>query len=48
MIYWGTDAFNKLAADNPDILLNLAVLIIEGLILFGVGLVLFNRRVEVS
>jgi hypothetical protein len=47
LIYWGTDAFTKLAAGNNDILLNLAVLLLEGALLFGIGLFLFNRRVEV-
>lgn len=46
-IYWGTDAFFKLAANDSDIWLNMAVLMIYGLVMFGVGSVLFSRRVEV-
>lgn len=46
-IYWGTDGFNKLAAGNLDIGLNLVVLLAAGALLFAVGLFLFNRRVEV-
>src|SRR5690606_26571738 len=46
LIYWGTDAFNKLSLGNADILLNLAALLGGGALLFGIGLFLFNRRVE--
>ena len=47
MIYWGTDAFQKLSAGSGDIALNVAVLLAQGGIMFAVGLFLFNRRVEV-
>ncbi len=47
LVFWGMDAFTKLAAGNSDILLNLVVLVVEGVLLFGIGLFLFNRRIEV-
>jgi ABC-type transport system involved in multi-copper enzyme maturation permease subunit len=47
MIYWGTDAYSKLAAGNADILLNMVVLAGQGVLLFIVGLWLFNRRIEI-
>ncbi len=47
LIYWGTDAFQKLAAGNNDVLLNLGVLMAMGIVLFAVGVFLFDRRVEV-
>ncbi len=46
-VYWGRDAFDTLAAGRGDISLNLIVLLIEGVVLFLVGLFLFNRRFEV-
>jgi hypothetical protein len=46
IIYWGRDAFDKLAAGHGDIALNLIVLLGQGLLMFGIGLVLFNRRFE--
>ena len=47
LVYWGMDAFMKLATGNADILLNLLVLTLEGGLLFAIGMFLFNRRVEV-
>jgi ABC-2 type transport system permease protein len=46
-IYWGRDAFEKLAAGVGDTNLNLLVLFVEGVILFLIGLYLFNRKFEV-
>ncbi|MBZ0300817.1 MAG: ABC-2 transporter permease [Anaerolineae bacterium] len=46
LIYWGTDAFGKLAVGSTDIGLNLLALVAAGVVLYGVGLFLFNRRVE--
>jgi ABC-2 type transport system permease protein len=46
-IYWGTNAFGKLSAGQNDILLNVLILIIEGGVLFFVGLWLFNRRADI-
>ncbi len=47
LIYWGRDSLLKLANGNNDILLHLIVLVIQGIIFFGIGTWLFNRRVEV-
>jgi ABC-2 type transport system permease protein len=47
IIYWGTNAFQKLAANQTDIALNLLVLTAFGGILFAAGFWLFNRRLEV-
>ena len=46
LIYWGTDAFNKLSAGDSDILLNLIILVGQGLVFFAIGLVMFSRRGE--
>lgn len=46
MIYWGVDGLQKLSNYNNDIGLNLLVLAIQSLVLFGIGTWLFNRRVE--
>jgi len=45
LIYWGVDAFNKLARGQGDIGLNLIVLFGQGILLFVVGSWLFKRRV---
>ncbi|MGB1287574.1 MAG: ABC transporter permease, partial [Aggregatilineales bacterium] len=47
LIYWGTDAFQKLAAGQGDIVLNLIVLLLQALVFFIIGSWLFERRVEV-
>jgi ABC-type Na+ efflux pump permease subunit len=47
LIYWGTNAFQKLAANQYDIGLNLLVLLAHGVILFGIGFWLFNRRLDI-
>jgi hypothetical protein len=47
ILYWGTNAFQKLAANQTDIGLNLVVLVAFGGILFAIGFWLFNRRLEV-
>lgn len=47
MIYWGTNAFQKLAANQTDIGLNLLVLVAHAVILFGIGFWLFNRRLDI-
>ncbi len=46
-VYWARDAFDTLAAGRGDITLNIIVLFVEGAILFGIGLILFNRKFEV-
>jgi ABC-type transport system involved in multi-copper enzyme maturation permease subunit len=46
-IYWGTNAFLKLSANNWDVGLNIIVLAIFGVVLFGAGFWLFNRRLDI-
>lgn len=45
--YWGVEAFNKLAQNQTDIGLNLAVLLVLGVVFFSAGLFIFNRRLSV-
>jgi ABC-type transport system involved in multi-copper enzyme maturation permease subunit len=47
LIYWGRTAFEKLAAGQDDILINVVVLIVQGAVLFTIGVLMFNRRFEV-
>jgi ABC-type Na+ efflux pump permease subunit len=47
IIYWGTNAFQKLSANNTDIGLNLLVLLVFGAGLFGLGFWFFNRRLNI-
>ncbi len=47
IIWWGTDAFSKLAQNQIDIGQNLLVLALMGVVLFAVGLVIFSRRLSV-
>ena len=48
MIYWGTDAFRRLATNGgvSDILLNVLVLVVQGVIMFAIGYWLFSRRLK--
>jgi ABC-2 type transport system permease protein len=46
LIYWARDALDILAAGRGDISLNILVLFLEGVLMFAIGLVLFNRRFE--
>jgi ABC-2 type transport system permease protein len=46
LLYWGRDAFETLATNSGDVWLNVAVLAGQGLVMFAIGLVLFNRRFE--
>jgi ABC-2 type transport system permease protein len=46
-IYWGTNAFQKLAAGQTDIALNFVVLLAFGVILFAVGYGMFVRRLDI-
>lgn len=50
LIYWGTQAFHQIAsgAATGDIVLHLLVLVAQGAVMFGIGLVLFNRRFEMA
>lgn len=45
-IYWGTNAFSKLAQGNPDIGLNLIILLVQGSVMFIIGTWLFSRRTD--
>lgn len=47
LVYWARNAFDLLASGRGDITLNLQVLFIEGAVMFGIGLLLFNRNFEV-
>lgn len=48
MVYWGREAFQKLAGGEADIGLNLAVLVVQAVVMYIVGVWLFNRRFEVA
>lgn len=47
LIYWGTDGLSQLAQGQTDVLLNIGVLFAMGIVFFGLGLVLFNKRQEI-
>jgi ABC-type Na+ efflux pump permease subunit len=47
LIYWGRQAFETLAAGRGDVSLNILVLFAEGIVMFALGVFLFNRRFEV-
>jgi ABC-type transport system involved in multi-copper enzyme maturation permease subunit len=44
LIYWGRQAFEKLATGQGDVRLNLLVLAILGVVMYLLGLFLFNRK----
>jgi hypothetical protein len=46
ILYWGRDAFDHLAAGQGDVGLNVFILGILGLLMFLIGIFLFNRRFE--
>ncbi|MDZ4765122.1 MAG: ABC transporter permease [Chloroflexota bacterium] len=46
LVYWGSNAFQKLSLGDGDIGLNLIVLLGLGAAMFVVGLALFNRRLN--
>ena len=46
LIYWGVDAFTKLASSQTGIAINLLALFAQGIALFLVGAWLFKRRME--
>jgi len=46
LVYWGQDAFTTLAAGGADIGLNLAVMLVQGAVMFAAGLYFFNRRFD--
>ena len=45
--YWGPDAFTKLAQNQTDIGANLLALTVMGVVLFVIGLAIFNRRLSI-
>jgi len=47
LIYWGSDAFDKLAIGNTDIALNLIFLLVLGGLTFSIGTWLFSRRIDI-
>lgn len=47
MIWWGSDAFRRLSLGQADIIPHLLVLLAHGVILFGIGFWLFNRRLDI-
>ncbi len=47
LIFWGSDAFNKLSTGNTDIIINVIVLMVLGAITFTIGTWLFSRRIEI-
>lgn len=46
IVFWGREAFQKLAAGQSDIGVNLAVLAVQGIVMYVLGVVIFNRRFE--
>ncbi len=46
VVYWGSNAFNKLANGNNDVLLNALVLTLFGAVTFGIAFVIFARRLK--
>lgn len=46
LVFWGREAFQKLAAGQSDIGVNLAVLAVQGIVMYVLGVVIFNRRFE--
>ena len=47
LIYWGSDAFDKLSIGNTDIWLNILILTVLGTVTFVLGTWLFSRRIEI-
>lgn len=45
--FWGMDAFMRLSLGDNAVGLNLLVLLLIGILFFGIGFALFNRRAEV-
>jgi len=46
MVYWGRTTFEMLAVGNSDIWVNVLVLVLQGAVMYAIGLLLFNRRFE--
>lgn len=47
LVWWGTNAFTKLSLEQTDVGLNLLVLVVLGVITFGIGVFAFSRRLSV-
>ena len=47
LIYWGSEAFDKLARGNTYVGINIIVLMLLGVVLFSIGTWLFSRRIEI-
>ncbi|MCA0457613.1 MAG: ABC transporter permease [Chloroflexi bacterium] len=47
ILYWGSNAFQKLANGSGEIGLNLLVLALLGAVMFGVGFWMFDRRLDI-
>lgn len=47
LVYWGADAFTKLSIGDSQVWLNIAVLTLQGAVMFLIGLFIFNRRLDV-
>ena len=45
--YWGIDAFTRLALGQGNILLNVAILLGLGAVMFGIGLWFFSRQLDI-
>lgn len=45
IVYWGSDTFNKLAAGDNGIVLNLLVMALYGAVTFAIGFALFRSRI---
>jgi ABC-type Na+ efflux pump permease subunit len=46
VVYWGTDAFTQLAAGQDNIVLGAVILLVAGIVTFGLALWLFDRRLS--
>ncbi|MCU0464208.1 MAG: hypothetical protein MUF38_06525, partial [Anaerolineae bacterium] len=46
VVYWGSNAFTKLANNNTDVLTNAVVLVVFGVVTFAIGFVIFARRLR--
>jgi ABC-type Na+ efflux pump permease subunit len=46
LIYWGRTAFENLASGQTDVGLHIAVLCVQGVVLYGLGVLFFNRNFE--
>ena len=46
LVYWGREAFQSLSLGNTDIGLNMLVLAGLGLIMYIIGVILFNKRFD--